>query len=351
MLFDILQATQALAGTSAWGGLLGIFLAVCVGSCAGVYLGTLLVRAGDAKKEEKEEKEKDMMGVVDEVDEDGMGEAIRGPRDLVYNEEGEGEGEAGGEDGRNGGRREATTERGSRRPRRPRAQKLAIIDVGGQKFTTTLATITSSENYFASNLRFRDLQSLNSDSDSDPSEGGPVEFFVDRDPTHFRHILNYLRSSGASPCHLSRPDDLSELLAEAKFYSLPLLASSLESSLSRLRKLDSDSPTSDKEFKMVHVRTLPMVESTFRSYVSRGYEFVQVMRTGGGEGAGWCPGAGGGTPGSPGPASPQGRRAPAQPAQDAAQGTDDGFRAIMVFSKSLTKADVTFFDRLMSSAG
>ena len=41
--------------------------------------------------------------------------------------------------------------------------------------------------------------------------------FIDRDPTHFRHILNYLRGSPSFPYKLNH---LFELKNEADFYSL-----------------------------------------------------------------------------------------------------------------------------------
>ena len=48
----------------------------------------------------------------------------------------------------------------------------------------------------------------------DPSKGS---IFIARDPTHFRHILNYLRGSPSFPYKL---DYLYELQNEADFYSL-----------------------------------------------------------------------------------------------------------------------------------
>ena len=41
--------------------------------------------------------------------------------------------------------------------------------------------------------------------------------FIDRDPTHFRHILNYLRGT---PTYPSRVNEMTELVYEAEFYAL-----------------------------------------------------------------------------------------------------------------------------------
>ena len=52
--------------------------------------------------------------------------------------------------------------------------------------------------------------------DTKPSEDG--SYFIDRDGTHFRYILNYLRTG-----ELTVPGDKivrKELLAEAKFYQV-----------------------------------------------------------------------------------------------------------------------------------
>ena len=287
-----------------WGVVLvSIGLACFMGTYAGVCVGAIAV---ERRKEEAEEWA---------VNKGGVNATFA--RDLVFNE---GENEVDAAPGCKKGQQEKNNKDiasgigGS-------AQRSVIIDVGGMVFTTTLATIMAVPNYFSANLRFRGLQGGDSDGDSglgSDSDHDPVAFFVDRDPTHFRHVLNHLRSGSASPCHLSRVEDISELLLEARFYALPSLASELESMLSDLRKADGDLSTSEKEFKLVHVRGVPGVEHTFKSYVSKGYEFVQVMEVGGGAGMGLTP-----------PASPARRGTPQ--AGDAM--ADDGFRAVMVFSK------------------
>jgi len=53
-------------------------------------------------------------------------------------------------------------------------------------------------------------------------------FFIDRDGTHFRYILNYLRDGGISEVSIPNKSTQEELLTEAKFYQLPGLVEYLE---------------------------------------------------------------------------------------------------------------------------
>ena len=51
--------------------------------------------------------------------------------------------------------------------------------------------------------------------------------FIDRDATHFRHILNYLRD-GEVPNYLT-PADVDQLIREAKFYEMTEMVLQLRS--------------------------------------------------------------------------------------------------------------------------
>lgn len=77
------------------------------------------------------------------------------------------------------------------------------FDVGGGLFETSYVTLTNRP----SNV----LQAI--------VEQGHEErvHFIDRDPTHFRHILNYLRGTPSFP---GTPGQIEELCAEADFYCL-----------------------------------------------------------------------------------------------------------------------------------
>ena len=83
------------------------------------------------------------------------------------------------------------------------------LNVGGQYFTTSLQTLTKDPNSMLGAM-FSGRHEVRTTEDG--------SFFIDRDGTYFRFILNYLRSG-----ELILPEGatfLEELKAEAKFYQL-----------------------------------------------------------------------------------------------------------------------------------
>ena len=86
------------------------------------------------------------------------------------------------------------------------------LDVGGTSFKTTLATLARHPHTF-----FGALAKNRGDATS--------AIFIDRDPTHFRHILNSLRS-GVLTAPASE-DAKRELLVEAEFYGMQSFARAL----------------------------------------------------------------------------------------------------------------------------
>lgn len=79
-------------------------------------------------------------------------------------------------------------------------KKMIVLNIGGQMFYTSRETLEHSNSYFSGALaQQRDT------------------IFVDRDPTHFRHVLNWMRGVRCLP-----KDDsvLRELYWEADFYAL-----------------------------------------------------------------------------------------------------------------------------------
>ncbi|EYC08543.1 hypothetical protein Y032_0065g3606 [Ancylostoma ceylanicum] len=84
------------------------------------------------------------------------------------------------------------------------------LNVGGKIFETTLSTLTKIQGTVLSTMvaeRWR----------------GEGELFIDRDPTHFSKILNYLRDGDEFNIPLDR-DACEELRREAQFYNLLGLA-------------------------------------------------------------------------------------------------------------------------------
>ena len=81
--------------------------------------------------------------------------------------------------------------------------EIIFLNVGGQYFLTRRSTLLQSDSFFAGVVR------------SNPTR---TELFIDRDPTYFRYVLNWMRGVK----HL--PDDesiLQELSWEADYFCMP----------------------------------------------------------------------------------------------------------------------------------
>ena len=87
---------------------------------------------------------------------------------------------------------------------------VVYLNVGGTPFATTTTTLEASP-FFEALLR------------NTPA----TDLFVDRDPTHFRHILNFLRGI------FTYPPNIQELWYEADFYGLTQLKRVLEEMMQR----------------------------------------------------------------------------------------------------------------------
>lgn len=80
------------------------------------------------------------------------------------------------------------------------------LNVGGRFFTTRLRTLRrDSESMLAAMFSGRHT----------PDKDSQGRFFIDRDPTHFHHILNYLRHEKLPPALLAV-----EVLDEAEYYQV-----------------------------------------------------------------------------------------------------------------------------------
>ena len=96
-----------------------------------------------------------------------------------------------------------------------------VLDVGGMHFSTSRSTLTKYPESMLG-IMFSGRHDLETMQCKDGS------FFIDRDGTYFRHILNYLRDGEeVIESFPKSPDVLSELLREAKFYQLDGLVSML----------------------------------------------------------------------------------------------------------------------------
>jgi hypothetical protein len=85
--------------------------------------------------------------------------------------------------------------------------KVITLNVGGRRFTTTLKTLTKNPNTMLAQM-FSGSFAVETDRDGN--------YFIDRDGTHFRYILNFLRDGSCNfPNHVAK-----ELLAEARYYKI-----------------------------------------------------------------------------------------------------------------------------------
>ena len=97
-----------------------------------------------------------------------------------------------------------------------------VLDVGGMHFSTSRSTLTKYPESMLG-IMFSGRHDLETMQCKDGS------FFIDRDGTHFRHVLNYLRDGEEVVEYFPKSlDVLSELLREAKFYQLEGLVSLLQ---------------------------------------------------------------------------------------------------------------------------
>ena len=108
---------------------------------------------------------------------------------------------------------------------------IILLCVGGRSFSTTSETLLwdvsseaeGSENWFQNLCRHGGEGVMHVER----TQSG--EYFIDRDPDLFDHVLRFLRSHGL--CFLDTPvtsDFLTALLGEAKFYGLPELQDVVE---------------------------------------------------------------------------------------------------------------------------
>jgi len=95
--------------------------------------------------------------------------------------------------------------------------RIVKLNVGGKPFVTTVETLTKDPNSMLAAM-------FSGRFDPQPHEDG--SYFIDRDGTHFRFILNHLRDG-----ELILPEGatfLKELEAEAKFYQIQGILDELE---------------------------------------------------------------------------------------------------------------------------
>ncbi|XP_039256739.1 BTB/POZ domain-containing protein KCTD5-like [Styela clava] len=141
------------------------------------------------------------------------------------------------------------------------------LNVGGKHFVTTLSTLSKYPKSFLYRLCQEDP-----DIDSDKDETGA--YLIDRDPTYFGPVLNYLRHG-----KLVINKDLAEegVLEEAEFYNIAELIR-----LIKERMMDRDLKVVQPQVKHVY-RVLQCSEAELTQMVSTmsdGWKFEQLVSVG-----------------------------------------------------------------------
>ena len=137
------------------------------------------------------------------------------------------------------------------------------LNVGGVTFDTTRSTLMNGNqsNYFSAIASGRHKYSLDSKG----------RIFIDRDPTYFRYILNFLRDGV-----VSLPKDahaLEEIHKEAEYYSLQGLINLANRRIERLEEEMQLQSSGEKEHKLVVGVAGEELAQVFNHYtVDLGYE-------------------------------------------------------------------------------
>lgn len=93
------------------------------------------------------------------------------------------------------------------------------LNVGGTLFETSCDTLMQKNTFFRALVEHETTMS--------------PPYFIDRDPTHFRHILNFLRGTPSFPDTASQ---IKELSNEADFYSIPQLVGLAEQQIALVQR-------------------------------------------------------------------------------------------------------------------
>ena len=135
------------------------------------------------------------------------------------------------------------------------------LDIGGHVYATSIMTLfRDPQSMLAAMFKGRDFMKTQQDG----------SYFFDRDGTHFRYILNYLRDGGFKDGTLPS-DILTELLTEAEYYQLSGLVDLLQ------RILSED--LSDNAYKSVALKsTIEGFSKTLQETVGGVVELEEMVK-------------------------------------------------------------------------
>ena len=124
------------------------------------------------------------------------------------------------------------------------------LDVGGQNFMTSTTTLTSDPNSLLGTM-FSGLHPIRAEQDR--------SYFIDRDGTHFRYVLNFLRDGALGPIEPTNHKTLLELLAEAEYYKISGLITAVKEIMARERmsvNSDENNPVPERTPSKIPLRRL-----------------------------------------------------------------------------------------------
>jgi len=137
------------------------------------------------------------------------------------------------------------------------------LDVGGKQFHTTWATLTrNTRSMFSSMFSGRFPVEYQAD--------GTV--FIDRDPTHFQLLLNYLRDGHVCIDDITLTDKRA-LLQEAQYYQIQGLQKRLAQDIKKEKQQKRAELSNEKEYKLVEVKREDVKETIKDMTMLQGYEF------------------------------------------------------------------------------
>lgn len=158
------------------------------------------------------------------------------------------------------------------------------LNVGGQIFCTTLSTLMREPSGSMFSGMLSGHFGVEGANGASVAGGGSAArspsssaLFIDRDPTMFRHILNYLRDGNLS-LHGMTTVQKQALGKEARYYGLAGLVSILQIDARALRTAQRRELSSEKEFKLVPDVPLKDMATIIKTLTNEeGYEFENWM--------------------------------------------------------------------------
>lgn len=161
------------------------------------------------------------------------------------------------------------------------------LNVGGQVFATSRATLRRCKDSMLTALvsgNFGDVAGGggsgggggHAEDGADGAAAAPAAataVFIDRDPTYFRFILNYLRDGALDTDGNSLQENLG-ILREARFYHVKPLVRRMNDVIRRARMLKKAELTEEKVYKITADVRVDQLDETFQHMnMAQGYDF------------------------------------------------------------------------------